>query len=213
MLPDKLSRPAIPVILCTSVLLGTVGLSLAGSYVSGLDQTIEIVNPAHGGSPDERIISFAMQGSKGGDGSIIAPYISYVNSVELSLTAAGIGQITVTDDLGHAVYSFAKTTADPEDLTFTMPLDRGVGLYEVTAVFSSLDDPQIVYGINRIYINFSPTTIIPEPPSNAPGTGMLYVGDRAYLKRDVYITVGFATVLATLAFVTLGASKKKQSRK
>lgn len=174
-----------------------------GVSAASLNQTIEITAPAH-----SQIVNFVMQNAKKGTGAITDPYTTYVNQAHLSLAIAGSGQITVKDSGGNTVYSFTKTASDTETFNFVTPLNHGVGRYEFTVTLEDPNNPGTIYDSRTLYISFLATS--PTEP-DAPDTGVLYFGARAFVVQDLVVVLGLAAIIAIV--IVLSIRRTQKSRK
>lgn len=166
---------------------------------SSWDQTIRISVPLR-----DTLIDFTMVDATNGDGSETNPYQTYTSSISLSVTIAGAGEIVVTDTAGNVIYTYTKTSSGTQTLTFTTNLTNGVGLYELTATFTDLDNPSNIYGSKSIFISYLATPIIPIIPApSAPDTGIVYIGDKAFLVRDFGIIIVGVGIIVSLVVVSM----------
>lgn len=200
----KIALLAFVTLVCGTLYADPVVVSAVAS--SSWDQTIQINVPLR-----DTLVDFVMTGSTNGDGSAANPYQTYTSNISLSVTVAGAGTVIVTDEAGNIIYSFIKASSGTETLTFTTNLSDGVGLYKLTATFVDSSDPSNVYGSKSIFISYLATPvipIIPTPTPSAPNTGVVYLGNQAFLVRDLVILTGLgATILAT---VIITARKKQE---
>ena len=189
--------------------MALIGLGMAVSYDAPVaaspswDQTVEIAVPLR-----ERIMDFVVEGAASGDGSEANPYPTYTSNISLALTVNGPGEIIVTDGHGNVIYSFDKTSSGSETFTFNNALSDGVGEYGLTATFVDLYDPNVVYDSKTIYVSFLPTSIgtVPE----APDTGVLYLGERAFLVRDVSFMLSVVSAVVIIFLITrVNRSRRK----
>jgi hypothetical protein len=185
-------RKLVFTILAITFLAIGISSDIAAVSPSSWDQTVQLSIPLR-----EKILDFTVENPAGGDGSEPDPYTTYSSNITLRLTANGPGEIIVTDNYGNVIYTYNKTSSGTETITFPGALRNGVGLYELTAQFVDPNNLNTVYDSKNIFISYLPTTVI---PSN-PGTGVFYLGDRAFLVRDIFLAASLATII--IAFVAI----------
>lgn len=194
------------VILIVAVLIG-IGIyapnSIFAEASSSWDQTIELSVPLR-----DKLVDFILNGSVSGDGSAANPYQTYTSDISLSITVAGAGEVVVTDAARNVIYTYTKTSSGTETFTFTNVLSNGVGSYELTATFTDLSDSNNIYDSKSIFLSYLTTPIILNPAS--PSTGVMYLGNRAFLVQDLSIIAVFSALIVTTVAITV---RKKTRRK
>ncbi|MDR0887290.1 MAG: hypothetical protein LBM97_01215 [Candidatus Nomurabacteria bacterium] len=170
---------------------------------TSFDQTVQLTIPLR-----EKIVTFAPKNPSGGNGSLDNPYITKSSNLPLIVTVAGPGIITITDREGNVVYTFTKTTATTDTFDFSSVLSHGIGNYEFTATFTDSSDPNTIYDVVSIYVDYQATTIIGP---DAPNAGVIYIGDHAFLAHDFVII--FAAILIATFLVCLSIHNYKNRPK
>jgi hypothetical protein len=198
------------------LLLLAAPLSVVHAVSSSSSQTVKLTVPLRA----NRIDNFTMDDPVRGNGTEQNPYVTYADSLDLEIALVGTGTLVVTDGDGNVIYTYVKTTADAEMVNVPADLADGIGLYNFTATYSNTDNPSDIYSARTIFVQYATTPIVP-PPVNPPGgdgdggsgpgtptTGVLYVGGRAFLVRDLSLVAAAAAVIfAALAVVGLQRSK------
>jgi hypothetical protein len=170
-----------------------------------MNQNIEVVIPAA-----NRLLSFAATTTDGGTGSASNPYVTYTSTLTLSLQLTGTGHIVITDAAGNILYAADKTSPTLETLNPVISLPSGVMDYVLTATYSDLADPEIIYTASTINISYRATTILPTPPS-VPNTGYLYFADRAFLASDFIIIISLVSIISIVTTLVIRHKKPQKT--
>jgi len=197
------ARKALIVITALSCLVMCGVRDASAAVTSSWDQNIEVtVTESH------KLLAFSMRNPVGGIGTELNPYTTFLATVPLNLTAAGVGDLIITDDGGNELWYFTKTSLTTDNLIATVSLLNGLGLYELTATFVETGNPSVVYDTLSIFVKFLETTIPTMPPAT-PETGIIYIGDRAFLVRDFAMVIGAGAIIAVAVMVA--RNKKRTS--
>ena len=143
---------------------------------------------------------------------IISPAGGTVTSsakVTVTLVASGAGKIVLTDQHGHVLWTYNKTSPGRETLTAVVTLPGDPGTYTLTANMVDAVDPSITSQDNTTVVyeaTFVAPAILP------PNTGYVRFGDRAVPVNQLVSLVVYLVVMVGIIWLII-ARRKKRSRK
>jgi hypothetical protein len=176
------------------------GLALAAPG-TGSEQIIELAIPVYG----SELFSVSLPSSdvESGSGIEADPYIVRSSSLNVLVSLTGSGTITIKDNNGNILGTYTKVTNGPENIQIPVNLQNGVGIYQVTVIFASLDNPGNIFGNQTIFIDWRAFPIGPETPD----TGYFYIGAQAIAVSAAVFDV---TVLLLLTGISIFLCQRRK---
>jgi len=153
------------------------------------------------------IVKFAPNPPLAGSGTEEDPFMAYNANVSLLMGLSGAGVITIEDQNGNVLLTHTKSTTAYEEVTRTVTLPAGVGLYELTIFFDGIimHGPSVVL---PMFINYEELPI--GPPDTGLGMGHLYVGGYAVQTFGVLWAGFLCGAVAFGIFVLIAIKRRKQ---
>lgn len=158
---------------------------------TGAEQIIELAIPNY----DSELYSLSLVPSdvESGSGIEADPYVVRHSNLNTMVSLTGAGTVTIKDNNGNILATYTKLTNGPEDIEIPINLPSGVGIYQITAIFSSLDNSENIFGTSTIFVDWRAFPVGPE----IPDTGYFYIGSQA-------IAVSAAVFDLTILLVLIG---------